>query len=422
MREWAEQQSIPHRYLGICSDVKAGRRASGNEDVNISSLEIPVTTDAEKLAPHLNRPTPHALTVVFSTYQSIEQVIAAQRLRHSGESRNPEGTRGDGPFDLVICDEAHRTTGIETTNGSGSHFTKVHNADELKANKRLYMTATPRIYSEAAKSKALQIGQVALYSMDDEAQYGPEFHRMTFHDAVEQQLLTDYKVVVLTIEQAYISEVLQNAIEAGAVDGLGIQHNDAAKLVGCWKALGAPEGPDASSTVRPLQRAIAFTNTIKNSKAVKYNWPELVKESQDVLTEEHISRQHGLDVEHVDGTMNALVRSRLVDWLRASEEDAPNECRILSNARCLSEGVDVPALDAVLFHATPQIDLVDVVQAVGTSHAPRTKQEVRLHHPTHRHPNLASTPSIRIRQQRDSTESYGKSCKRSAPTTNDLDA
>ena len=371
MREWAEQQSIPHRYLGICSDVKAGRRSSGNEDVNISSLEIPVTTDAEKLAPHLNRPTPHALTVVFSTYQSIEQVIAAQNARHSGESRrfsgrddHPEGTRGDGAFDLVICDEAHRTTGIETQNGSGSHFTKVHNANELKARKRLYMTATPRIYSEAAKSKALQIGQVALYSMDDEAQYGPEFHRMTFHDAVEQQLLTDYKVVVLTIEQAYISEVLQNAIEAGAVEAEGFLHNDAAKLVGCWKALAAPEGPDAASTVRPLQRAIAFTNTIKNSKAVKYNWPELVKESQDVLTEEHISRQHGLDVEHVDGTMNALVRSRLLDWLRASEEEAPNQCRILSNARCLSEGVDVPALDAVLFlHSRKSI--VDVVQGVG---------------------------------------------------------
>ncbi len=363
MREWAEQQSIPHRYLGICSDVKAGRRASGNEDVNISSLEIPVTTDAEKLAPHLNRPTPHALTVVFSTYQSIEQVIAAQRLRHSGESRNPEGTRGDGAFDLVICDEAHRTTGIETKNGSASHFTKVHDAEELKANKRLYMTATPRIYSEAAKSKALQIGQVALYSMDDEAQYGPEFHRMTFSDAVEQRLLTDYKVVVLTIEQAYISEVLQNAIEAGTLQ-ISPDQSIAAILVGCWKALSAPEGPDAPASVRPLQRAIAFTNTIRRSKDAKDIWPDLVRESQSVLSAQHVSRQHGLDVDHVDGSMNALVRSRLLDWLRASEEEAPNECRILSNARCLSEGVDVPALDAVLFlHLRRSI--VDVVQSVG---------------------------------------------------------
>ena len=166
------------------------------------------------------------------------------------------------------------------------------------------MTATPRIYSEAAKSRALQIGQVALYSMDDEAIYGPEFHRMTFHDAVEQQLLTDYKVVVLTIEQAYISEILQNAIEAGAVD-VEIQHSDAAKLVGCWKALSAPEGPDAPDTVRPLQRAIAFTNTIRNSKGIKENWPDLVKESQSESEARDASKHHGLDVDHVDGSMNA---------------------------------------------------------------------------------------------------------------------
>ena len=360
MREWAEQQSIPHRYLGICSDVKAGR---SDEDVNISTLEIPVTTDATKLALHLNRPTPHALTVVFSTYQSIEQVIAAQSTRNSSEGRNPEEVKGEGEFDLVICDEAHRTTGVETQSGKGSHFLKVHDAEELRAKKRLYMTATPRIYSETAKNKALQIGQVSLYSMDDENIYGPEFHRMSFSDAVEQQLLTDYKVVVLTIEQAYISEVLQNAIEAGAVEA-NLDHSDAARLVGCWKALAAPEGPDAPSSVRPLQRAIAFTSTIKDSKGIKEFWPQIVRESQNVLSQEHISRQHGLDVDHVDGTMNALIRSRLLDWLRASEEASPNECRILSNARCLSEGVDVPALDAVLF-LHPRKSIVDVVQGVG---------------------------------------------------------
>ncbi len=210
MREWAEQKNIPHRYLGICSDVKAGH---DDEDLSISALEIPVTTDPEKLAPQLHRNVQHSMTVVFSTYQSIEQVIAAQKsvpLANNGDIR--EGI-DSSEFDLVICDEAHRTTGVETKKGNGSHFLKVHDAVELRAKKRLYMTATPRIYSEAAKNRALKVGQVALYSMDDESEYGPEFHRMTFHDAVEQQLLTDYKVVVLTIEQAYISQVLQEAIE-----------------------------------------------------------------------------------------------------------------------------------------------------------------------------------------------------------------
>ena len=355
MREWAEQQSIPHRYLGICSDVKAGRR---DEDVNISSLEIPVTTDPEKLAPHLNRPTPHALTVVFSTYQSIEQVIAAQNVRYSGESRNT-GDEG-APFDLVICDEAHRTTGIETQNGSGSHFTKVHNADELKARKRLYMTATPRIYSEAAKNKALQIGQVALYSMDDEAQYGLEFHRMTFSDAVEQDLLSDYKVLVLNIDQGAIAPALQNAIAAGNDKDLPL--DDAARLVGCASALFDPE-PDKEDEQKQLLRAIAFTRIIKDSKRIKDNWEPIVNESKLLLSETAQMRQLSVAVDHVDGGMNALERTRKLDWLRASEEDE-YEVRVLSNARCLTEGVDVPALDAVLF-MQPRRSLVDVVQAVG---------------------------------------------------------
>ena len=368
MREWAEQQSIPHRYLGICSDVKAGRRTAGNEDVNISSLEIPVTTDAEKLAPHLNRPAPHALTVVFSTYQSIEQVIAAQNkppLRKAqGDASERSEIAGDAPadaaFDLVICDEAHRTTGIETTNGSGSHFTKVHNADDLKAHKRLYMTATPRIYSEAAKSKALQIGQVALYSMDDEAQYGPEFHRMTFHDAVEQNLLSDYKVLVLNIDEGAIAPALQSAIAAGNDKDLPL--DDAARLVGCASALFDPE-PDKEDEQKQLLRAIAFTRIIKDSKRIKDNWEPIVNESKLLLSEAAQMRQLSISVDHVDGGMNALERARKLDWLRASEEDE-YEVRVLSNARCLTEGVDVPALDAVLF-MQPRRSLVDVVQAVG---------------------------------------------------------
>ena len=342
MREWAEQQSIPHRYFGICSDVKAGRT---NEDLSISSLEIPVTTDPDKLAPQLNRDTSHAMTVVFSTYQSIEQVIKAQ---------------GDSGFDLVICDEAHRTTGVETTNGSGSHFTKVHNADELKAKKRLYMTATPRIYSEAAKNKALKVGQIALYSMDDEEQYGPEFHRMTFHDAVEQNLLSDYKVLVLNIDEAAITAPLQNAIAAGADKEL--QLDDAAKLVGCASALFDP-APDTNEDESPLIRAIAFANTIKNSKRITDNWSKVVTESQMLLSETARMGKFSLDVVHVDGKMNALERSKKLEWLRESEANQ-SQVRVLSNARCLTEGVNVPALDAVLFFQ-PRKSVVDVVQAVG---------------------------------------------------------
>ncbi len=349
MRQWSEQSNpqIPHRYIGVCSDIKAGRNS---EDASISELEIPVTTDANSIASALANPNHHKMTVVFSTYQSLERIEEAQS----------QGLIRDAApdFDLVVCDEAHRTTGVESANGDGSHFTLVHNAQRIRAKKRLYMTATPRIYSEAAKSKARAIGQVALYSMDDEAQYGPEFHRMTFAEAVEQNRLSDYKVVILNIDQSAIAGPLAAANTAGASRELSL--DDASKLVGCTSAL---FNPDRENNASPLLRAIAFTNTIKNSRIVSENWPTVANEAQKVMSDKAQHRQINCSVQHVDGKMNALIRNRKLEWLRESEEDE-YEVRILSNARCLSEGVDVPALDAVLF-LQPRRSQVDVVQAVG---------------------------------------------------------
>ena len=396
MRSWAEQGTIPHRYIGVCSDTKAGR---SNEDASISELEIPVTTDADKIAAALRNRSAEKLNVVFSTYQSIGRISEAQGLvgdDDGGDTLRPVDSRlrgndgdglgndgggsagdtltfdsspikgeGDGGFDLIICDEAHRTTGVESSasGNGGSYFTAVHDNERLRGNKRLYMTATPRIYSDSAKTKARDIGEVALYSMDDESQYGPEFHRMTFADAVENGHLSDYKVIVLNVEESFVDGALQRSIAAGGDAELNL--DDAAKILGCSKALIAPEGPDAGKDVRPLQRAIAFSTTIKNSKRVTESWETIVNDGRDdVLTEEERSRMHVFDVDHVDGGMNALLRNRKLHWLRQSEEEAPNACRILSNARCLTEGVDVPALDAVLF-LQPRRSMVDVVQAVG---------------------------------------------------------
>ena len=367
MRSWAEQGSIPHRYIGVCSDTKAGR---SSEDASISELEIPVTTDADRIAAALRNRSAEKLNVVFSTYQSIGRISEAQDLvRDGGDTltfdSSPIKGEGDGGFDLIICDEAHRTTGVESSasGNGGSYFTTVHDNDRLRAKKRLYMTATPRIYSDSAKTKAREIGEVALYSMDDESQYGPEFHRMTFADAVENGHLSDYKVIVLNVEESFVDAALQRSIAAGGDAELNL--DDAAKILGCSKALIAPEGPDAGKEVRPLQRAIAFSTTIKNSKRVTESWETIVNDGRDeVLTEEERSRMHAFDVDHVDGGMNALLRNRKLHWLRQSEEEAPNACRILSNARCLTEGVDVPALDAVLF-LQPRRSMVDVVQAVG---------------------------------------------------------
>ena len=348
MREWSRQAdpNTQHRYIGVCSDEKAGAQS---EDVTISELAMPVTTKAHSLGRALSVNATTKMTVVFATYQSIERISQAQQSFYPRE------------FDLVLCDEAHRTTGVEQSSSTkgGSPFTMVHRQGHIRARKRLYMTATPRIYSDAAKTKAINLGDVALFSMDDESLYGPEFHRMSFADAVDNGLLSDYKVLVLNASEAGAAGPLQRLIAAGGAKELLL--DDAAKLIGCASALFDPTATDDTTSRQPLLRAIAFSNTIKASKAITEAWAPLVNEAN--LSEFSRSRQKRCEVEHVDGKMNALQRATKLDWLRASEEDE-DEVRVLSNARCLSEGVDVPALDAVLF-MQPRRSQVDVVQAVG---------------------------------------------------------
>ncbi len=221
MREWAEQKKVPHRYIGICSDTRAGRN---DEDASLQELEIPVTTDPAAITDALQDVPPDALTVVFCTYHSLGLVEQAQDA-------------GAPHFDLVLCDEAHRTTGIERPGDNTSPFVLVHDAERIRADKRLYMTATPRLYTEGAKSKAAR-HDIEVFSMDDAAVYGPEFHRLPFSRTVEQDLLSDYKIVVLAISESQVDAVLQAHL---AAEDSEINLGDAAKIVGCWRALQNPE-------------------------------------------------------------------------------------------------------------------------------------------------------------------------------------
>ena len=350
MREWSRQADpeIQHRYIGVCSDEKAGAQS---EDSGVAELAMPVTTGYESIGQALSANASTKMTVVFATYQSIGRISQAQRGYWPRE------------FDLILCDEAHRTTGVEQSSSTKgvSPFTMVHGQNHVRARKRLYMTATPRIYSDAAKTKAMNLGDVSLYSMDDETLYGPEFHRMSFADAVDRGLLSDYRVLVLNIDESVAAAVLQRAIAAKRE--MEIPLDDAAKLIGCASALFDPTATDDEESHRPLLRAISFSNTIKSSKTIQREWSDVVNDAAQLLPETSHNRQRTCVVEHVDGTMNALQRAKKLDWLRESEADE-YEVRVLSNARCLSEGVDVPALDAVLF-MQPRRSQVDVVQAVG---------------------------------------------------------
>ncbi len=352
MREWAWQKSVGHRYIGICSDTRAGRN---DEDASLLELDLPVTTDPEHIAAGLKQTADEALTVVFCTYQSLELVARAQ-----------EGGAPD--FDLVVADEAHRTTGADNpvkpgTEAKTSPFQLVHDAQRIRAAKRLYATATPRLYTEAAKKRASQ-QEMTIYSMDDEAVYGPEFHRMTFSEAVEGGWLSDYRVAILTLSATELEEWMANLLARERASGLNLE--DAALFLGCWDALADPEGRlsgryRTGDMHNPVRRAIAFSNTIRQSRLVASHWNPVIDTVRDRADEGERTRLLDCEVRHVDGTFNSLDRTRLLSWLSEGSDDC---CRILSNARCLTEGVDVPALDAVLF-MHPRKSQIDVVQAVG---------------------------------------------------------
>lgn len=351
LREWSNNSAVGVTALAVCSDAKASKRAKTNADtseISVVDLALPATTDPGKLAKQMKdaRATGEGMRVVFATYQSIDVVAQAQKLSELE------------PFDLVICDEAHRTTGATLAGESESAFVRVHDSEYLKAEKRLYMTATPRIYDDASQAKAGK-AQAVLASMDDEDLYGPEFYRLGFGDAVGMGMLTDYKVLILTVNEAAVNESMQ---EAFAHDG-ELRIEDATRLIGCWNGLAKRGDAEHSFGLdpQPMRRAVAFARDIKSSKQVASQFTDVVSAFVD-HQEENADDLLSVEAKHVDGSMNAMERTELLDWLKQDAEG--DTCRVLSNARCLSEGVDVPSLDAVMF-LNPRKSVVDVVQSVG---------------------------------------------------------
>lgn len=352
LREWSNNTTVGITPLAVCSDAKASRGRKASEDsseISVVDLALPATTDPERLARHMKeaRTDGSGMRVVFATYQSIDVVARAQKLA------------GLEPFGLVVCDEAHRTTGATLAGTEESAFVRVHDNDYLKASKRLYMTATPRIYDDASKAKAGK-AQAVLASMDDEDVYGPEFYRLGFGEAVGLGMLTDYKVLILTVNQQAVNESMQGAFAENGELNL----DDATRLVGCWNGL-AKRGDSEHSfgmDPQPMRRAVAFTRDIKSSKKVASQFEEVVSAYVENHEDENPGNVLSVEARHVDGSMNSMERTALLDWLKDDTEEGT--CRVLSNARCLSEGVDVPSLDAVMF-LNPRRSVVDVVQSVG---------------------------------------------------------
>lgn len=363
LTEWTQESETPLHSFAVCSDSDVGKKRKKEDDAVqtfVHELRYPATTNSARLATEMaKRHDASHMSVVFSTYHSIDVINRAQK------------DFGLADFDLIVCDEAHRTTGATFGDDDESTFVRVHDAGYIRAAKRLYMTATPRIYADTAKATA-ERDNVALCSMDDKTLYGDELFVITFSEAVKRGLLVDYKVIVLAVEEAHVSRRLQDLLKD---ENNQLKVDDAAKIVGCWKAM-SKQGlaEELVGDGDPMKRAVAFCQVIEISKGVKSHkvsskqiagmFQEVVEAYQNAEATEEFEQVVRLtcEAEHVDGGMNASEKEVKLAWLKA---DAPeNTCRILSNVRCLSEGVDVPSLDAVLF-LTPRNSQVDVVQSVG---------------------------------------------------------
>ncbi len=345
LTEWAAQCRYSFNAAIVCSDNKASK---GEESID---LGFPSTTDVNRLKKWADKCKYDGkeMNFIFSTYQSIDVVSNFQKMT-------------DYHFDIIICDEAHRTTGVTLSDEDESYFVKVHDDNFIHAKKRLYMTATPRIYGDAAKGKANSVN-AELCSMDDESIYGPEFYRLSFSDAVKQDLLSDYKVLVLAVDEEYVKKELQDLLKGSNHE---LQLEDSVKIMGCWNGLSKNSTWDEKENFvtdpLPMKRAVAFCNRIKDSQKLVEMFKTIQKHVKEDKYNPESKNLVNIDIRHVDGSFNALEKKECINWLKEDVEDG--NCRILTNARCLSEGVDVPALDAVMF-LNPRSSMVDIIQSVG---------------------------------------------------------
>ncbi|WQU42702.1 DEAD/DEAH box helicase [Helicobacter pylori] len=370
-REYAQEKSEPFYASIVCSDDKVGKsKNEDNDDINFSELPIKPSTRLEDiLSVHKKAQKENKRFIIFSTYQSALRIQEAQEV-------------GLGEMDLIICDEAHRTVGAMYSSNERDDknaFTLCHSDENIKATKRLYMTATPKVYSESSKAKAKEKDNV-IYSMDDAEIFGEEIYTLNFERAIALDLLTDYKVIILAVRSENLSGVTNSVnkkisqLEAKGtkLDKKLINNEFVCKIVGTHKGLAKQdlivlddenkEDNDLKNKADTFvsQRAISFCKSIQTSKNIKDSF-ETIMECYDEELKKKSFNNLKISIDHVDGTMNCKDRLEKLENLNQFE---PNICKVLSNARCLSEGVDVPALDSVIFFDGKSA-MVDIIQAVG---------------------------------------------------------
>ncbi|GAA8474634.1 DEAD/DEAH box helicase family protein [Helicobacter pylori] len=374
-REYAQEKSAPFYASIVCSDDKVGKGKKNkndddSDDINFSELPLKSSTCLEDiLSVHEKAKKENKRFIIFSTYQSALRIQEAQEA-------------GLNEIDLIICDEAHRTVGAMYSSNERDDknaFTLCHSDENIKAKKRLYMTATPKVYSESSKAKAKESDNV-IYSMDDAEIFGEEIYTLNFSKAIALDLLTDYKVIILAVRKENLSgvtnsvnkKISQLKAEGTKLDKKLINNEFVCKIVGTHKGLAKQDlivlneknkedhNLQNQYDTAPSQRAINFCKSINTSKNIKNSF-ETIMECYDEELKKKSFKNLKISIDHIDGTMNCKDRLEKLEELNQFQ---PNTCKVLSNARCLSEGVDVPALDSIVFFDGKSA-MVDIIQAVG---------------------------------------------------------
>ncbi len=374
-REYAQEKSEPFYASIVCSDDKVGKGKKNKNDDDTDDIDFselpnkPSTRPEDILSVHKKAQKENKRFIIFSTYQSALRIKEAQEV-------------GLGEIDLVICDEAHRTVGAMYSSNERDDknaFTLCHSDEHIQAKKRLYMTATPKVYSESSKARAKESDN-AIYSMDDEGIFGEEIYTLNFTRAIALDLLTDYKVMILAVRKENLSGVTNSVnkkisrleAEGTKLDKKLINNEFVCKIIGTHKGLAKQDlialddenkkdhDLQNKNDTTPSQRAISFCKSINTSKRIKESF-ETIMECYNEELKKKSFKNLTISIDHIDGTMNCKVR---LDKLEELNKFEPNTCKVLSNARCLSEGVDVPALDSIVFFDGKSA-MVDIIQAVG---------------------------------------------------------
>lgn len=414
LTDWKQQCETPIQAYAVCSDASTGKGDPNNDEefAKASELSYPATTNADALVEKLTKALENkeAMTVVFSTYQSVEVLSETQKLAlQKWKEENPGKEPDVKPltFDLAICDEAHRTaSGYYSQQDKQSKFTLIHSDENVSVKKRLYMTATPKVYGTEVKKQAEdQKGtqeEIILFSMDDKSIFGEPFYTLNFTTAVQMGMLVDYKVIILTVQDSSGESIAdasnkepdgsegddnkqksdkgKSDLAIAAQGGLSI--TNATKVIGCWRALCKTDLKHEKAIeddLQPMKRVVGFAQVINPtgkhdvaaSKQFQAEFQNTINRYKQTQHCADMAKKYPIDkkfedmtfaTEHIDGKMNATEKARRLQWLR--EEPEEDQCKILFNVRCLSEGVDVPSLDAVMF-LSPRESQVEVVQTVG---------------------------------------------------------